>query len=74
MPVAPEPPAEGEASIKIAPPHQPCDILMAAGDSNALPSEIEIGNSSISANSGVYAGKCNQGPPIDLKMEKESIL
>ena len=74
MPVAPEPPAEGEASINIAPTHQPCDILMFEGDSNALLSEIEIGNSSISANSGVNAGNWNQEPPTDLNIGEESIL
>ena len=74
MPVAPEPPAKGEASINIAPTPQPWEIWTSQGNSNAFQSQVEIGNTYISLNSGENTGNWNQEPPTDLNIGEESIL
>jgi hypothetical protein len=74
MPIAPESPTEGGASIKIPTPPQPLEMLMSQGNLDAFQSHVEIGNTSISLNSGGNAGNWNQEPPPDLIMEEESIF
>jgi hypothetical protein len=74
MPVASEPPAEGEASINSAPPPQPLEISMSQGNLNAFPSQVEIGNDSISLNSGENAGNWVSEAPAAACGEDESIL